>query len=134
MGYSPPKELEIILSRHFADCMSVPIFITDTEGNLLFYNEPAEDILGRKFEDTGPMPVDEWSSIFKPEDEEGRPLPPEGLPLVRTIGSRKPDQGSFWIESLLGGRYLLNVTSLPIIGRAGNYMGAMAIFWSNDAE
>ena len=37
-------EIEIILNRQLADCLSIPVFITDTIGNLLFYNEPAEEI------------------------------------------------------------------------------------------
>ncbi|MDZ7613474.1 MAG: PAS domain-containing protein [Flavobacteriaceae bacterium] len=47
------KEIEIILSGQWADSLSVPVFIVDTMGNLLFYNEPAEEILGLRFEETG---------------------------------------------------------------------------------
>ena len=59
-------EIEIILNRQLADCLSIPVFITDTVGNLIFYNEPAEEVLGKRFEDTGEMPVEEWSTVFKP--------------------------------------------------------------------
>ena len=47
-------EIEIILSRQLADCLTVPVFIVDPEGTLIFYNEAAEVILGKKFQDTGP--------------------------------------------------------------------------------
>ena len=43
------KEIEVILSRQLADSLSVPVFIVDTHGNLIFYNEPAEDILGLNY-------------------------------------------------------------------------------------
>ena len=46
-------EIEIILNRQLADCLSIPVFITDTIGNLIFYNEPAEEVLGKRFEETG---------------------------------------------------------------------------------
>ena len=59
-------EIEIILNRQLADCLSIPVFITDTIGNLIFYNEPAEEILGRRFEETGEMSVEIWSTIYKP--------------------------------------------------------------------
>jgi hypothetical protein len=36
--------IEIILNRQIADCLGIPVFITDTVGNLLFYNESAEEI------------------------------------------------------------------------------------------
>lgn len=53
----PAHDIEIILSRQLADCLTVPVFIVDPEGNLLFYNPPAEEILGQTFTETGPMPV-----------------------------------------------------------------------------
>lgn len=125
------QEIEIILSRQLADCLAIPVFITDTEGNMLFYNEPAEIVLGKKFEETGPMPVGEWSVIFNPEDEAGNSLPPLELPLVKTLMTQRPAQGSFWIESLRGERHFLSVTSFPIVGRSGRFLAAIAIFWTN---
>ena len=35
-------EIEVILTRQLADCLSFQFFITDTTGRLIFYNEPAE--------------------------------------------------------------------------------------------
>ena len=128
------KEIEIILSRQFADALDTPIFITDPAGNLIFYNIPAEKILGLKFADTGPMPVEEWSTVFRPEDEEGNELEPDHLPLVKTLKSKKPAQGEFWIIGLDGIRRYLSVTSFPIVGREHRYLGAIAIFWENELE
>jgi PAS domain-containing protein len=122
-------EIEIILNRQLADCLSIPVFITDTAGNLIFYNEPAERILGSRFEETGEMSVETWSTIFKPLDEQGLVLPPEGLPLVKTLGDQHPHHRTFWIESLQGKTEKISVTSYPIIGRTGKFLGAVAIFW-----
>ncbi len=80
----PGYEIEIILNRQLADCLSIPVFITDTEGNLIFYNEPAEEILGKRYEETGEMSVEVWGTVFKPVDENGNPLAPDDLPLVKT--------------------------------------------------
>jgi PAS domain-containing protein len=124
-------EIEIILNRQLADCLSIPVFITDTIGNLIFYNEPADKILGTSFEDTGEMKVEEWSTIFKPLDEAGSPLPPEGLPLVNPLSDQLPHHKVFWIESLKGTNEKISVTSYPIIGRTGKFLGAVAIFWNS---
>ena len=121
--------IEIILNRQLADCLAIPVFITDTVGNLLFYNESAEDILGKRYEDTGEMPVEEWGTIFKSKDESGRLLDPEELPLVKTLLNQLPYFKTFWIENLQGRTEKISVTSYPIIGRAGSFMGAVAIFW-----
>ncbi len=122
-------EIEIILNRQLADCLSIPVFITDTVGNLIFYNEPAEEILGKRFEETGEMPVEQWSTEFKPVDEYGVVLPPAELPLVKTLTNSKAYHKSFWIESLKGDNQQISVTSYPIIGRTGKMIGAVAIFW-----
>ena len=121
--------IEIILSRQLADCLSMPVFITDTVGNLIFYNEPAENLLGTRFEETGEMKVETWGTIFKPKDEEGNVMPPENLPLVKTLNDQYPYHKSFWIESMKGKTEKISVTSYPIIGRSGNFVGAVAIFW-----
>ena len=73
--------IQIILTRQLAGYLSVPLFLVDPSGTLLFYNEPAEGILGRRFEETGAMSAEEWSSAFTPLDEGGQPIPPEQLPL-----------------------------------------------------
>ncbi len=122
-------EIEIILNRQLSDCLSIPVFITDIAGNLIFYNDPAETILGTRFEDTGEMRVETWSTIFKPLDEQGGVLPPEHLPLVKTLEDQHPHHKTFWIESMKGKAEKISVTSYPIIGRTGKFLGAVAIFW-----
>lgn len=130
----PAYEIEIVLNRQLADCLSIPVFITDTHGNLIFYNEPAEEILGNRFEETGEMPVEQWSTEFKPVDEQGKVLPPEELPLVKTLKNARPYHKSFWIESMKGKNQKISVTSYPIIGRTGKMLGAVAIFWKSTEE
>ena len=125
----PAYEIEIILNRQLADCLSMPVFITDIIGNLIFYNEPAEKILGTRFEESGEMKVETWGTIFKQKDDEGNQLPTESLPLARTIEDHYPHHKTFWIESLQGKSEKISVTSYPIIGRAGKFLGAVAIFW-----
>ena len=127
-------DIEIILNRQLADSLSIPVFITDTKGNLIFYNEPAEMTLGMRFEDTGELPSEKWSKMFKPMTETGAPMPPEQLPLVKTLVDAMPYHSTFFIENLRGEKQKLAVTSYPIIGRAGKMLGAVAIFWKSKEE
>ncbi len=123
------NHIEIILCRQLADFLTVPVFLTDPEGNLLFYNEPAEELLGKRYDETGQVSVEEWSTVFKPLDLDGNILPPESLPLVITLTNRQPASGVFWIESLTGEKNKISVTAFPIIGRPDRFLGAVAIFW-----
>ena len=122
-------EIEIILSRQLADCLSIPVFITDPNGNLVFFNMPAEDVLGERFEESGEMPVEKWSVIFKPMDEFNQEIPPEDLPLVKTLKNFLPYHRSFWIRSLKGQKEKIALTSYPIINRENKFLGAVAMFW-----
>jgi PAS domain-containing protein len=129
----PAQPIELILARQFGDSLSIPVFLVDPEGNLLFYNEPAEGIFGLRFGDTGGMRVEEWATIFKPTDVAGNLLPPEDLPLVQTLSTRRPSSGSFYIDNLKGDRMHITVTAFPVEGRPNRYLGAMAMFWQNES-
>ncbi len=70
MGYP----IQLTLMRQLAGYLSVPVFLVDPDGNLLSYNEPAEIILGRRFDETGKMSADEWSAAFTPLDDASQPI------------------------------------------------------------
>ena len=128
---SSQKEIELILARPLASSLAIPIFIVDPLGNLVYYNEPAEMILGHRFEETGEMPVDEWSTLFQPTDENGKPLTAEMLPLMVALTHHAPDHREMWIEGLDGVRRFIEVTAFPLDGQAERYLGALAIFWES---
>ena len=121
--------IQIILTRQLAGYLSVPLFLVDPKGNLLFYNEPAEAILGQRFEETGGMPAKRWSSAFTPVDDHGRTIPPRDLPLMITIAKQRPAYKRFYIQGLNGARRHIEVGSIPILGLKGDFLGAMALFW-----
>jgi len=121
--------IEVILLRQLASYLSMPIFIVDPTGTLLYYNEPAEALLGQRFEETGAMAQDEWAISFRPISGDGTPLPEDQLPLVRALADRHPAHASFWIDGLDGVRRHLSVTAFPIDSQSGQLLGAVALFW-----
>ena len=123
------REIEVILTRQLASYLVLPIFIVDPEGTLLFYNEPAEAILGRRFEETGEMPVAEWGQIFVATDVDGTPLPVHELPLTIALRQRRPAHRRLIIRGLDMVRREIEVTAFPIVGQADRHLGAVALFW-----
>lgn len=123
------RELEIILARQLAEHLAMPIFIVDPAGNLLFYNEPAEVILGTRFDETGVMPASLWATIFKPVDVHGHTLKPDDLPLVIATTKRLPAHRRFWIEGLDQKLRQIDVTAFPLVNQSQRFLGAMALFW-----
>jgi hypothetical protein len=110
------REIEMILTRHLASYLAIPIFLVDTEGTLVFYNEPAETFLGRRFDETGEMPLAQWSIIFTPRDEQGNPIGSDGLPLVIALAERRPAHRRFFIHGLDQARRHIELTAFPLIG------------------
>jgi len=84
------QEIEVILWRQLFSYLMIPIFLVDPEGSLLFYNEPAETILGRRYEETGRMAKEEWSTVFQFADEDGNLLKPDQVPLTIALKERRP--------------------------------------------
>ncbi len=125
----PQQEIEIILSRHWASHLQTPVFLVDPEGNLLFYNEAAESILGRRFAETGTMSAAEWSTAFKTTDDNGLPISPDKLPLSIALAERRPANLRFWIVGLDNDRRYIETTAIPLIGHANRFLGAVALFW-----
>jgi PAS domain-containing protein len=123
------KEIEVILARQLADNLAMPIFIVDPQGALIFYNEPAQRILGLRYEETGELPAEEWAALFQPADVEGNPLPVETLPLMIAVTRRQPVHRRLSIRSLDGSRRQIQATAIPLLGQANRFLGAMAIFW-----
>jgi PAS domain-containing protein len=129
----PQKDIEMILSRQLASYLTMPIFIVDVDGNLSFYNEPAELLLGLRFEETGEIPGAEWTTAFTPTDEAGAPLTPAQLPLMQALLEQRPVHGAISIQGRDQVRRHIEITAFPLIGQAGRKVGAIALFWEVSA-
>ena len=123
------KAVELILMRQLASYLAVPIFLVDPEGNLLYYNDTAERLLGRRYDDTGEMPLAEWSTVFTATTEDGTPLTAEEVPLAVALRTWRPAHRAIVIRSLVGVARRIAVTALPLEGQGGRRLGAVAIFW-----
>jgi PAS domain-containing protein len=130
MGY----DVEIILMRQAASYLALPIFVVDPKGDLIYFNEPAEGLLGLRYDETGEMPLEEWSTVFIPTDDDGNVIEPDDNPLVIALRDQHPAHSELWIQGLDGHRRHLNVTGVPLIGQHDRHLGAAAIFWQDRIE
>jgi PAS domain-containing protein len=124
------KHLVLILAREFASNLATPTLIADERGQLVFYNEAAEAVIGRPFADAGEMPLDEWTSSFdprRPDTEE--PVPAERRPARIAFDQRRAAHESFRITSRDGVERDVAVTAFPLFAHADEFVGIVAIFW-----
>lgn len=123
------RAVELILMRQLASYLALSILLFDAEGNLLFYNEPAEMFLGRRFDETGEMALEEWYAIFKLMDEDGAPLPLEARPLVIALQKQRAAHRAFRFQGPDGIVRRVEATAFPLEGQGGRHLGAVVIFW-----
>ncbi len=130
---STQKPIEIILLRQWASHMATPIWIAGNRGELLYYNEPAEKLLGRRFDEAGPMRLRELPKIFKTTWPDGSPMSEEDLPLAKALRERQPAHLRVLITALDGKSRVLDITAVPLLVQGGDYLGAMAMFWEPES-
>ena len=129
MPERPFKHLALILARQFAANLATPTLIADDRGQLIFYNEAAEEVIGRTFAESGEMPLDEWTASFEPRTADDELLPPERRPARMAFDERRAAHERFWITSLDGVEREVAVTAFPLFAHADEFVGIVAIFW-----
>jgi PAS domain-containing protein len=128
-----PRPLELILARNLLTSLTTPAFLIDADGEVAFYNEAAGTLLGRRFEDSGPLSAEQWTRTFGPVDDAGEPIPFTELPLTRRLSRNRPAHDRFALRPLDGGHRLIEASALPILG-SGGYRGAIVVFWPADED
>ena len=124
-------EIEVILMRELASYLAMAVFVVDPDGELIYYNERAEQLLGTRFDETGPMAMADWSGLFHPTDDQGGAIPPEQLPLGVAVQQGRPAHGRFSIRGLDGTERQLEATAIPLVGQANRRLGAVAVVWES---
>ena len=127
------KPLELILARNLMSALSTPAFLVDEGGVLVFYNEAAGTLLGKRFEELGTVGPEEWGSMFGPFDASGEPIPYDELPLVIAVRNGRPAHADFEISSADGERQQVEASAFPILTAHGS-RGAIAVFWPAEAS
>lgn len=113
--------------------LSTPAFLVDEGGLLVFYNEAAGMLLGKRFEELGTVGPQEWGSLFGPFDESGEPIPYDDLPLVKAVRAGRPAHAELSVRSTDGTQHDVEVSAFPILTAHGS-QGAIAVFWPSLAN
>jgi len=124
-----PKHLVLILAREFASNLSTPTLIADARGNLVYYNEAAEAVVGRRFSEMGVMPADEFAAEFEPRTLASEPLPLEQRPVRIALDERRAAHLRYLVTSADGVEREIEVTAFPLFAQTDEFVGIVAIFW-----
>lgn len=107
------RPLSLILARNLLTSLTTPAFIVDAGGSVAFYNDAAGRLLGRRYEESGPMTAEIFAAEFGSELR-GDPAGHRRVKLRTADGERK-----------------IEATGVPIHGDGG-FHGALVFFWPAD--
>jgi PAS domain-containing protein len=127
---TPQQSVEMILVRQLASYLFVPVLVVDTTGTIVFYNEPAEQILGVRFEETGRIDREDVDRLVELSDDPSAGPDDSERPLITALQQRRPVHVRRWLLRRADRvRLQVELTAFPIIDHEERLLGAVAMFW-----
>jgi PAS domain-containing protein len=123
------RDVGLILMRQLASGLAVPTFIVDSAGDLLFFNEPAELLLGQRFDEVGDLRGFDRARVFSVREEDGQPVTESREPIEVAMRERRPVHRRLIVRGLDGLDRNVEVMSFPLLGAGGGVIGGVAMFW-----
>jgi PAS domain-containing protein len=131
MADTPQKALALIVARELAANLATPMFLIDASGNLVFYNDAAEQLLGKPFSELGTISALEWGEMLRMTTTDGEPLRRRDTPPGIAFMQRRPAHSTLRATAFDGTVRQLEVTAYPLFAKADEMHGVVAIFWEN---
>ena len=122
------RNVALILARELAVNVATPMWIWDEQGDLVYYNEHVQEILGSPEREIGVGRLEELPQ-FEPCDLEGNPVDLSELPSAVALNQRVPAHRELRITGVDGVKRKIAVTAYPLMGRGGEFCGAVSVFW-----
>lgn len=121
--------VELILARQLASGLAVPVLIVDGRGDTVYFNEPAEVLFGRRFDEIDALSFEERSAMLAPRHQSGEALPVDQLPGMLAMHERRPGHAEFYIRGLDGVLRAVEATAIPVESAGGQVLGAVIVMW-----
>ena len=122
------RNVALILARELAVNVATPMWIWDENGELVYYNEHVQEILGSPRDEIGIGRLEELPQL-EPTDLEGNPLPVSEIPSAIVLEHHVPAHRDLRVVGFDGRKRALSVTSFPLFARGGEFLGAVSVFW-----
>jgi PAS domain-containing protein len=123
------RNLILILARQFAAQLATAVFLVDSDGTVIYYNEAAEALLGRRFIEGRGMTAEEWSTLFEPRRDSGEHMALDQIPVGVAIMKHEPAHGIVTIRGADGVDRRIEATAFPLFAHTEDFVGAITFFW-----
>jgi PAS domain-containing protein len=138
MGHARParvrqvaqRPVELILARQLASSLAVPALLVDSSGDTLFFNEQAESIFARRFDEIEAFGFEKRTTVLEPSRADGGPLPVGELPGMLAMRDRRPAHAALNVHGFDGVTRPVEATAVPVESASGHVLGALVVLWS----
>ena len=121
--------LPLILARELASNLATPMFLMDSAGMLVYYNEAAELLIGRPFAELGEIPAAEFGEMLHLRDSDGSPLRRSDTASAIAFSERRAAHRAQWATGYDGVERAVEATAFPLFGEADEMHGVVTVFW-----
>jgi PAS domain-containing protein len=134
MNGGKQKNVVLILARELASNIATPMLVLDEVGTIVFFNEPAERVLGATFASVGEVLAEEYDTKWPTTDPDGREISLLRGPLARVVSDHTPGHRVIRVRGLDGVWHLIETTVYPLFASASHFVGAVGVFWELGGE
>jgi PAS domain-containing protein len=129
MNGGKQKDVVLILARELASNIATPMLVLDADGTIVFFNEPAEKVLGAAFATVGEVPAAEYDAKWATTDPDGNEISLLRGPMARVVTDHAPAHRVIRVRGLDGVWHLIETTVYPLFASASHFVGAVGVFW-----
>jgi PAS domain-containing protein len=128
-----PKSLPLILARELASNLATPMFLIDTAGTLVFYNDAAALLLGKPFTELGEIPSADFGASLDVKTLDGKPIRRGGTPSGIAYFEHRPSHQTVAVTTYDGVHRVVEATAYPLFGTTGDMHGVVSVFWEGES-
>jgi PAS domain-containing protein len=125
---SPPS-LPLILARELASNLATPMFLLNQDGMLVYFNDAAEQIIGKPFAEVGVIDAMEFGALLDLTEADGTPVSRGDAPSGVAFFQRRPSHQVLLATGFDGVRRTVQATAYPLFGAGDELHGVVTVFW-----
>ena len=126
-----PKSLPLILARELASHLATPMFLLDTRGVLVYYNDAAALLIGKPLSEMGEIPSADFFEALKLTSPEGEPVKVRDTAAGIAFFEHRPAHVRLIATAYDGVRRDVHATAYPLFASNGEMHGVVSVFWEH---
>ena len=121
--------MPLILARELATNLSTPMFLLDSRGILVYFNDAAEAFIGRSLAELGELSGVDFGEALQLRDAGGAQMRRRDSPSGIAYFQRRPAHRKVRATCFDGVDRDFNATAYPLLGAQDELHGVVTVFW-----